>query len=113
MVNRVDDLLGRCAWGEDGPSTQDLEAEDIRRWDDAANHNRRIGRALLGKLFDDSCDECHMSTRKNGEPENRCVFGDDGGDYLLRRLVKPGVDDLVACVTKRTSDHFGAAIVSV
>src|SRR5688572_24858635 len=54
-----------------------------------------------------------MGAGEDREADRVGVLLDDGGGYLLRSLVQPGVDHLHAGVTQGAGDDLGAAVVPV
>src|SRR5712691_8613574 len=113
VADETDDVLGRGARGEELFHAHGLEGRDVIGRDDAAAEDRDVFRAFFAEQFQDALEEVVVGAREDGEPDRVGVFLDGRGHNLLRRLVKPGIDDLEARVAERARDNLGTAVMPV
>ena len=90
-----------------------LEDRDVLVGDDPAAEDHDVGGVALGEQLDQPLEERHVRPGEHGETDQVGVLLDRGLDDLLRRLVQPGVDHLVAGVAQCPRDDLGPAVVAV
>ena len=113
LPNERDNVTHRCSRLKHPPDAQGTQARQIDVWDDAANHDEHIIKALFPKQLHDSGTDVIVRTRQDGQADHPRVFLERRLDDLLRRLPKARIDDLHAFVTERPANDLRASVVTI
>jgi hypothetical protein len=72
-----------------------------------------VTQTLLAQELHQPGADVHVRAAEDRQPDDVGILLKRGGDDLLGRLTKTGVDNLHPRIAKGTRDHFGASIVAI
>src|SRR5207245_1694163 len=78
LADETDDVLGRCAGGEELLDAHRLQPGDVLGGNDPAPEDGDIVRALLGEELEDTLEEVVVGAGQHGQPDRVRVFLDPG-----------------------------------
>src|SRR5574337_2112562 len=106
MLHELDCFGRGRAWREDGGEAGRLQLGDIVAGDCTATKDEDVIDPTLPEQLHDPWEQVHMSAGKTGHADSVHVFLNGRAHDHLRRLPKPGVDDLHPGVAESPGDDL-------
>lgn len=113
ICNPFGDLMNGGAGREDVRHSEIKKEWDVGVRDDPTSEHDDVRRIAIAERLDQFGEQRHMSAREDRNTHELGILLDRNVGNMRGSLMQPGVDDLMAGITKGAGNHLGTAIVSI